>query len=219
MTFRERLVKRASKAGLILPVPVAEQLQQYFELLQKWNQKLALTSLPIQDAQDEALDRILIEPLVAAKALPAPDAHLVDVGSGGGSPAIPLKICADRVSLRMVESKTRKAAFLREVVRALKLTSTSVDSVRVAELLAQRTLHEAADAITLRGVRPDKKLLSQLDFLLKPGGLLLFFSAETTPGIDVLPALGFRKTARYRLLPHLGSYLDVWQKSLSLPKD
>ena len=82
MTFRERLVKRASKAGLILPVPVAEQLQQYFELLQKWNQKLALTSLPIQDAQDEALDRILIEPLVAAKALPAPDAHLVDVGSG-----------------------------------------------------------------------------------------------------------------------------------------
>ena len=49
----------------------------------------------------------------------------MDVGSGGGSPAIPLKLAAPAVALTMVEVKARKSAFLREAIRQLELDSTS----------------------------------------------------------------------------------------------
>ena len=68
---------------------------------------------------DETFDRLLIEPLIASRYLPSTDCSVIDVGSGGGSPAIPLKLAMPGISLRMVESKTRKAAFLREAVRRL----------------------------------------------------------------------------------------------------
>ncbi len=90
---------------------------------------------PVEDAGDEAIDRLLIEPVLATKYLPAPDATVLDIGSGGGSPAIPMKLAAPGISLRMVESKTRKAAFLREVVRTLELDRTAVEAVRFEELL------------------------------------------------------------------------------------
>ena len=94
-------------------------MHAYFELLRKWNRKVSLTALPVEDAGDEAIDRLLIEPVLATKYLPKSDATALDIGSGGGSPAIPMKLAAPGISLRMVESKTRKAAFLREVVRTL----------------------------------------------------------------------------------------------------
>ena len=46
---------------------------------------------------------------------------MMDVGSGGGSPAIPLKLAVPRLSLTMVEAKARKSAFLREAIRHLGL--------------------------------------------------------------------------------------------------
>ena len=52
-------------------------------------------------------------------------ASVIDIGSGGGSPAIPLKLAAPRIKLWMVESKTRKSAFLREAIRQLDLREQS----------------------------------------------------------------------------------------------
>ena len=56
----------------------------------------------------------------------ASDALWFDIGSGGGSPAIPLKLARPTLPLPMVESKTRKAVFLREAVRALGLARREV---------------------------------------------------------------------------------------------
>ena len=102
---------------------------------------------------------------------------LLDIGSGGGSPAIPLKITAPGASLRMVESKTRKAAFLREVVRSLSLDSTLVEAVRFEELLARPALHDAFDVVTMRAVRIDRKVLAQVQSFVRPGGALFLFGS------------------------------------------
>ena len=126
MSFREKLAKRARKAGLTLSSDVISGLEAYFELLAKWNEKVSLTSLRVSDAGEEALDRLLLEPILAAKHLPSPFSAVLDIGSGGGSPAIPMKIFSPGISMLMVESKTRKAAFLREVVRQLGLEQTEV---------------------------------------------------------------------------------------------
>ena len=134
MLIREKIIKRTAKAGLRLPVDVADRLHTYFGLLRQWNRKVSLTALPVEDAGDEAIDRLLVKPILAARYLPKNDVAILDVGSGGGSPAIPMRIAAPGGSLRMVESKTRKAAFLREVIRKLEMGSAEVDAVRSEEL-------------------------------------------------------------------------------------
>ena len=59
--MRERLAKRASKAGIQLSAAAIEGLSGYFELLRKWNRKVSLTSLPVEEEGDEAIDRLLLE--------------------------------------------------------------------------------------------------------------------------------------------------------------
>jgi 16S rRNA (guanine527-N7)-methyltransferase len=213
MSIREKLARRASKAGLSLPETVIDALNAYFELLRKWNRKVSLTSLPVEEAGDEAIDRLLIEPVLATRYLPFAEATVLDIGSGGGSPAIPMKLAAPGVSLRMVESKTRKAAFLREVVRRLEVDRTTVDAVRFEELLARPTLHEAMDVVTVRAVRVDRKTLAELQSFVRPGGyLFLFGTAAPTPAALAAPHLS--PTESHVLLNQWGSRLEILRKNV-----
>ena len=211
MALREKLAKRASKAGLALSDASIEGLSAYFELLRKWNRKVSLTSLPVETDGDEAIDRLLLEPVIAARFLPRENSEVLDIGSGGGSPAIPMKITAPDTALRMVESKTRKAAFLREVVRTLDLDRTSVDAVRFEELLARPTLHDAVDVVTMRAVRVDRKTLAEVQSFIKPGGALFLFGASRSAadlGEPYLVADG-----NHGLLRQWGSRLEILRKS------
>ena len=115
--FRERTKRRAKRVDVHGRRP-ATALEEYVRLLARWNEKINSTALSVAEPDDEAIDRLLIEPLVAAKYLPARPLRLIDVGLGR-SPAIPLLITVPGLSLTMVESKTRKAVFLTEVIRAL----------------------------------------------------------------------------------------------------
>ena len=71
---RSRLVRRAGKNNIFIDDSLADRLAAYYELLARWNRKINLTSL---DNLDEAIDRLLLEPLVAARFLPA-SANLLD---------------------------------------------------------------------------------------------------------------------------------------------
>jgi 16S rRNA (guanine527-N7)-methyltransferase len=214
VSVREKLAKRASKAGLSLPRSVAEGLEAYFEILRKWNRKVSLTALPVEDVGDEAVDRLLIEPMLAARFLTTPHARAIDIGSGGGSPAIPVKLAVPGISMRMVESKTRKAAFLREVVRVLSLSDTEVDAVRFEELLARPALHEAADVLTMRAVKVDGKTLTGLQSFLKPSGQIFLFGTRSTISTgSVTPHL--IPAGSHILLRQWGSQLDVLRKKSS----
>ena len=170
--FRERLSRRARKAGARAPEEVLAPLEAYYRLLAQWNVKINLTALPLQAPSDATFDRLFIEPLLAAELIPDVPGTWFDLGSGGGSPALPLKMVRPALSLTLVESKTRKAAFLREVVRALKLPATEVANVRFQEL---PTPTPAADLVTVRAVRPDRTLLDESARLLRVGGHLMFF--------------------------------------------
>ena len=195
----------ASRRRLTLPTELADGLTAYYELLALWNRKINLTAL---DDPDQAIDRLLLEPLVASKHITHPAPVVVDIGSGGGSPALPLKLAVPRMTLVMVESKVRKAAFLREAVRLLKLSDTRVEAARYEELLTNPELNEAADIITLRAVRTDARVLQNLQALLKPGGLFLLFRSaggEDVPGslppiLAVAATLPLVETTRSRLV-------------------
>ena len=171
-----RLLRRAERLGLELAADTAAKLAVYYDLLQRWNRTVNLTAL---DDGEEALDRLLIEPVMASRWLPS-SGTLLDVGSGGGSPALPLKIAQPGMHLVMVESKTRKAAFLREATRQLELEAVRVEARRLEELLSDPTLHEAADVVSVRAVRIDKRLLSRLLAFARPKGHVFLFSG---PGV------------------------------------
>jgi 16S rRNA (guanine527-N7)-methyltransferase len=212
--FQDRLKRRARKAGVDVAPPVVERLERYFALLAKWNAKINLTSYSLHAADlDEAVDRLLIEPLAAARHV-LPEATIaLDVGSGGGSPAIPLKIGVPRLKLRLVESKTRKAVFLREAIRALGLDDVTVETSRFEELLTRPELHEGVDLVTIRAVRVEPRTLVGLQAFLRPGAQMFLFRGPG--GADVsdslTPTLAW--VATYPLVDALRSRLVILRKT------
>jgi 16S rRNA (guanine527-N7)-methyltransferase len=210
--FRERLGRRARRAGVAVPAPLREVLEAYYRLLALWNTRINLTALNLESA-DEAVDRLLIEPLAAARWLPPPPCALLDIGSGGGSPAIPLKLAVPGARLIMVEAKTRKSAFLREAIRKLQLADTSVETARFEELLTRPDLHEAVDVVTVRAVRIELRVLMGLQAFVRPDGYLFLFrgpSAHDLPKM-LTPPLVWQST--HPLVDAAGSWLVVLRKA------
>jgi 16S rRNA (guanine527-N7)-methyltransferase len=190
--FTTRLTRRAARVGLFLNDDLVERLATFYALLSRWNQKINLTSL---SDPDEAIDRLMLEPLLAARYVPPAAIAFMDIGSGGGSPAIPLKLAIPHLQLTMVEAKTRKSAFLREAARQLELASTEVETTRVEELLARPQLHEAFDLITMRAVRIEGRMLNTVQAFLKPGGHVLLFRGPHGPAEPlVVPPLKWVET-------------------------
>jgi len=192
---------------------LAERLGAYVDLLRRWNAKLNLTRL---DRDDAGLARLVIEPLAAVPYLPE-QGTLVDVGSGGGSPAIPLKLAAPGLALRMIEAKRRKAAFLREAVRHLGLDRTEVLAERYEELLRRGDLQNGHVALSVRGVHLDAAALRGLQTLVAPGGaLLLFRGPEPADGwANASPTLSLEAAVPMRSAP--GSRLIVLRRSAGGP--
>lgn len=180
--FKERLSRRAKKAGLVVPAALADRLWVYFQLLSKWNSKINLTGLDLAEPTPEGLDRLLIEPLVAASYVEGAGS-LIDIGSGGGSPALPLALALPGLRLAMVEVKTRKSVFLREAARELGLENATVVTTRHEALLADPSFHEAFDLLSIRAVRVEARVFAALQAFIRPGGRLLHFrtAAETAP--------------------------------------
>jgi 16S rRNA (guanine527-N7)-methyltransferase len=185
-----RIQDRATRAGLDVSETTAAALAAYLELLGRWNRRINLTALPVDPPTDVAIDRLIVEPLVAARLLTPTDRAVLDVGSGGGSPALPMKIAAPACRFVLVEVRDRKSAFLREAIRHLQLADTSVETARLEDLPAAAS---PADVLTLRAVRVDAALVDAIRRQLRPGGRLLWFRSEADsedasipPGLSVV---------------------------------
>ena len=178
-----RLVRLAAGAGLGLAYDAAEQHAAYVALLAKWNRKINLTSLELLPPDDAALRRLIVEPLTAAAVISQDDRTLMDLGSGGGSPAIPLKIACPWLQLSMVESKAKKCAFLREAARSLRLTGVQVQQTRFEDLDSSADV----DLISFRAVRADANFWQTVFGLLSPRGRVIWFG-----GVDTEVPLGLQ---------------------------
>jgi 16S rRNA (guanine527-N7)-methyltransferase len=187
-----------------------EPLEAYFSILRRWNARMNLTALPLENPTDETLDRLIVEPLAAARCVSDDGAAWFDLGSGGGSPAIPLKIARPSLRLVMIESKARKAAFLREAVRSLGLPSSKVENARFEDIAAEFGEAEAgvADLVTVRAVKADDALFAASARLLKRNGRLLMFR----PSGDPVTADGFELTDTVELLDSSRAFLVVFSR-------
>jgi 16S rRNA (guanine527-N7)-methyltransferase len=210
--FHNRIGRRARRAGVSLPAELGAGLEVYYRLLTTWDTKINLTGLELADPSPETLDRLLIEPLAAARHVPATATRLIDIGSGGGSPAIPLALAVPALGVLMVESKTRKSVFLREAVRALGLKGADVATARFEELLARPDLHERHDVLTMRAVRVETRVLMSLQAFVRPSGYFFLFRGPTGADVSeaVHPPLAWKAT--YPLIESLRSRLVILEK-------
>ncbi len=214
--FQERLQKRARVCGLDFPVSLSQSLESYYRLLEKWNDRMNLTALPLREMPDATIDRLLLEPVAAAGFVGRGAVRWFDLGSGGGSPAVPLKLVRPEARLVMVESRGRKAAFLREVVRTLTLQTAVVESCRFEELLQIDDLKGSADVVTVRAVRPDQALFEVSRHLLEPGGQLLVFGSEE--GEIGGSEAGFEASERFSLARVPNVFLWTFKRVLHLER-
>jgi 16S rRNA (guanine527-N7)-methyltransferase len=210
--FQDRLGRRARRAGVSISPEIRAKLEIYYRLLATWNEKINLTGLNLSEPNSDALDRLLVEPVVASRHVSSAVRRMIDIGSGGGSPAIPLALMAPTIQLLMVESKTRKSVFLKEALRALELTQADVATARFEELLARPDLHEAHDLLTIRAVRIETRILMTLQAFVRPGGQLFLFRGAVTadPAETVTPPLAWHAT--YPLVEAARSRLIVLDK-------
>lgn len=148
-------------------------LVTYLELLSRWNRKINLTAFDLAAASDEAIDRLIGEPLVGAQAVWPEDRTAVDIGSGGGSPALPLALACPWLRMTLFEVRQRKAAFLREAIRVLDLHATV--EVGLFEAASVDVADRVVDVVSMRAVRPDRRLISGIGRVLAADGRLLWF--------------------------------------------
>ena len=173
-----------------------EQVRAYLDLLLKWNEKTNLTSVR-QPA--EIISRHFGESFFLASSLAqvrtaaaaSTENQFIDVGSGAGFPGIPLKIYSPHLQGTLIESHNKKATFLKEVIRTLKLTNIAVFSGRAEELAKSAT--GQASLVTLRAVERFESVLPVAAKLVAQSGLLalLIGSAQIEAAHKLLPAFAW----------------------------
>jgi 16S rRNA (guanine527-N7)-methyltransferase len=197
--FVTALRARAVAFGAKIAPAQAREFEKFYGLLTKWNRRINLTALELGlTPATETLDRLFIEPIIASELVPTSPVALIDLGSGAGSPALPIKILRPAVRLTMVETRGRKAAFLREAVRTLGLDDVDVEQTRFQALPA--SMSSEFDIVTARALRLDDELVGSVLDLLKPTGRLITFGVDEAPGF---------RLADKRQLPG-GSHAASW---------
>jgi 16S rRNA (guanine(527)-N(7))-methyltransferase RsmG len=163
-------------AGVAASPDLVAKLEAYYRLLATWNERINLTSLDVRGMAPDALDRLLIEPLIAARYVRVGARNAIDIGSGGGSPGIPFALGAG-LQLLMVEVRARKCVFLREALRVVGMLDGVVETSRYEELLARPEFLASRDVLTVRAVRIGQGTLAMLQQFVRPGGSLFLFSS------------------------------------------
>jgi len=165
--------------GIRLSDDQSSQVQEYVQLLLKWNKAMSLTTIvdPI-----EIVSRHFGESMFATSLLLVENGRLADVGSGAGFPGLALKIACPHIQVTLIEANKKKSAFLSEVVRSLGLSEVDVLPKRFEET---RPSEEYANFITARAVGGFSELLRWARATLaRRGHILLWVGGEDITSIS-----------------------------------
>jgi 16S rRNA (guanine(527)-N(7))-methyltransferase RsmG len=155
-----------------------DSLEAYFRMLLLENRRINLVS---RETSHESLRTLAAESLLPLEIVGRSFESYLDIGSGGGLPAIPILMCVEGIAKAyLVERTMKKAGALRRILAQLELK---------AEILPvsfeDARLEESFDLITLRLVRPTKSLLGRIRAQLKPGGFFVHYSEPASLAVDL----------------------------------
>jgi 16S rRNA (guanine527-N7)-methyltransferase len=153
---------------------VPAEIQRYAELVLEWNRSINLTGARTMED--------IVAQIAAGHALLAVSwaniERVIDIGSGGGLPAVPLALAMPQVHFTLLEANSRKAAFLEHVAATLKLANVAVAAGRAEELGHRPALREQFDRAISRAAAPPAVLLELALPFVRAGGDLV---AQVSP--------------------------------------
>jgi 16S rRNA (guanine527-N7)-methyltransferase len=160
--WQSLIIEGARKLGIEIDESAAAQFSIHALELVKWSRKINLTS--ITHPRDIAVKHFL-DSLAPVEIIPE-NARLLDIGSGGGFPGIPLKILKPSLSVLLIDSVRKKTNFLKHVLRTLKLERIEARQVRAENLPEDPAFSNSFDVVISRA-------LSSLDLFVKTAMPLL----------------------------------------------
>jgi len=161
------LSEGAAAIGVRLGPAALDRFATYHREILLWNRRINLVS---ERSAQEMVIRHFLDSLTPAPFLDRPDGALIDLGSGGGFPGIPLRIALPGLHLSLVEASRKKSSFLSHVVRTLRLDGVQVIRERVEALTAEEILAGRFDTLISRAAFKLPDLIRTASFFLKPGG-------------------------------------------------
>ncbi len=168
--WRSFIIDGARKLGIEIDEGVTVPFSIHASELIKWNRKINLTS--ITQPQDIAIKHLL-DSLAPAQFIPD-EARLLDIGSGGGFPGIPLKILKSSLSVLLIDGVRKKVNFLKHVLRTLNLENIEARQIRAENLLKDHSF----DVIISRALSDLKLFVKNAVPLLARQGTIIAMKGE-----------------------------------------
>ena len=164
--WKKLLEEGAGNLNIHINRKVTDQFSIHATELIKWNRKINLTTItdPVEVAVKHFLDSI-----IPVRVMPE-SGRLLDIGSGGGFPGIPIKIMIPSLSVTLIDASRKKVSFLKHIIRNIKLTEIDARQIRAEELANEKPAKNFFDVIICRAFsRLDKIILKALPLLTKDG--------------------------------------------------
>lgn len=163
---------------LDLSLKSQEKFRRYLDELLSWNKRINLISRKKEKPED--VYRHFLDSLLIFKAVKIPEsAKVMDLGSGAGFPAIPVKIVREDLNITMVESIRKKVLFLKKVIELLELKDTTVFQDRTEKLQSRSELIESFDLVTAKAFGKLKQTIYSAYPFLKQCGILVAYKGST----------------------------------------
>jgi len=179
MSYFDLLNVACEKEGLILDQNKYNQFIRYKELIQEWNQKVNLTAIT---EDEDIIKKHFIDSIKVFKFREIIEAKsIIDIGTGGGFPGIPMKIINPRSELVLLDSLNKRINFLNEVINELDLKNIKTIHGRAEDFAQDEIYRENFDIAVSRAVANLTVLIEFCLPYVKVGG---YFVALKGPAID-----------------------------------
>ncbi|MCI0531268.1 MAG: 16S rRNA (guanine(527)-N(7))-methyltransferase RsmG [candidate division Zixibacteria bacterium] len=173
--FVQRVSLHLRQLNLAPDDSALQKLEQFSKLLLKWNQKVHLVSRP--DSNPERVSRQIVNSLLSLSYFEiGKGAKILDVGSGAGFPALPLKIVRPDLSFVLTESTRKKWLYLQKAISELKLEDVLALNERTENL--PESYREYFDLATVKAVGSLAEVWEMIYPFLKLGGWLLAYKGQ-----------------------------------------
>ena len=169
--WTDLLLSGAEQLALDMDRHQALQFGHYAQILLEWNQKFNITS--ITDPKEIAVKHFL-DSLAPSACIPL-QGSLLDIGTGGGFPGIPNKICRPHQPMVLIDGARKKVNFVKHVIRQLDLTHIQAQQVRAENLVCDKKSTARFDIIVSRALADLDAMIRLAAPLLKPLGRLVFY--------------------------------------------
>lgn len=177
MRYSDLLEKSLEKLNIGFNDDQIKKFNDYYELLIEWNNKINLTAIT---EYDEVISKHFIDSILICSFIDLSGKKIIDIGTGGGFPGIPIKIINPDTDIVLVDSLNKRVNFLNEVLSELKLEKIEAIHGRAEDLGHDKNLRGKFDYSVSRAVA-NLSTLSELCIpFLKEGGTFISYKSENT---------------------------------------